>query len=196
MAQNTAELNANATSEVILERNNEKFVVYKTFYIKYMSPINRYVQWKLETNHWDDYNELFHATKLAEDLKKYPDVWFDTHCLLRDDQIFGVLLIVGGHLKKLEAKYVIEEKSLLLKYFHIADKGRGYGSYWLKSVILPHYKQKGYQHIYVNSSHKDSFPFYMRLGSMIATYEQMSDNNLYFRAGCCFLINTEVEPCE
>lgn len=175
--------------EVLLERNSEKFVLQKKFDITYLSPVGHYVQWKLENNLWDDYNELYHATKLTEDLKKQPNVWFDTHCLYRDDLITGVLLIVGGDVKKLETKYGIKDKSLLLKYFHIIDKGNGYGSFWLKSVILPYYKLKGYQHIYVNSSHPDSFPFYKRLGSSIANYEQMSDNRLYRREGSCFLLN-------
>src|SRR5665647_3323361 len=146
--------------EVLLERENEKFVFDTAFDIKYLSSVGHYVQWKLENNHWDDYNELFHVAKLVEDLKKHADVWFDTHCLFRDNRIIGVLLIVDGDLKKLETKYEIKDKSLLLKYFHIVDKGNGYGSFWLKSVIIPHYKQKGYQQIYVNSSHPDSFPFY------------------------------------
>jgi hypothetical protein len=111
--------------------------------------------------------------------------------LLREGLNIGVLIIVGGDLKKLETKYDIKDDSLLLKYFHITEKGNGYGSFWLRSVVIPHYRERGFKHIYVNSSHKDSFPFYKRLGSLIATYEQMSDNNLHCREGSCFLINTE-----
>jgi hypothetical protein len=175
--------------DVLFDRNREKFVLNTAFDIKYLSPVGHYVQWKLENNQWDDYNELYHATCLCEKLKKQPHVWFDTHCILRDDLIIGVLLIVGGNLRELETKYHIEDKSLLLKYFHITDKGNGYGSFWLNSVIIPHYRQKGYQHIYVNSSHNDSFPFYKRLGSLISNYETMSDNNLFCRQGQSFLIN-------
>ncbi len=177
--------------ELLFERGNEEFVFDKAFDIKYLLPIDHYIQWKLENNRWDDYNEFYHASQLTEELKKQVNVWFDTHCLFRDDTIIGVLLIVGGEIKKLENKYDIEkeDESLLLKYFHIVDKGHGYGSFWLKSVIIPHYKQKGFKYIYVNSSHKDSFPFYKRLGSSIANYEQMSDNHLYLREGSCFLIN-------
>jgi len=185
------DLNSATCMDVLFVRKNEKFVVDKSFDIKYLSPIGRYVQWKLENNCWDDYNELYHAAKLTQDLKKHADVWFDTHCLFRDDLLTGVLLIVGGDLEELEKKYNIEDKSLLLKYFHIADKDQGYGSFWLKSVVIPYYREKGFKHIYVNSSHKDSFPFYMRLGFVIATYQQMSDNNLYCREGSCFLVNID-----
>jgi hypothetical protein len=177
--------------EILFERKNEQFAVNKVFDIKFLSPVGRYVQWKLENNHCDDYNELYHATKLTEDLKTYTDVWYDTHCLLREGLNIGVLIIVGGDLKKLETKYDIKDDSLLLKYFHITEKGNGYGSFWLRSVVIPHYRERGFKHIYVNSSHKDSFPFYRRLGSLIATYELMSDNNLYSREGGCFLINIE-----
>ncbi|HEY3389520.1 MAG TPA: hypothetical protein VGK38_08125 [Prolixibacteraceae bacterium] len=179
--------------EVLFERGDATFVFDKEFDIKYLSPVARYVQWKLENHRWDDYNEFFHAVRLIEDLKLDRDVWFDTHCLLRDNLVTGVLLIVGGDLKKLETKYEIKDKSLLLKYFHIVDKGNGNGSFWLKSVIIPHYKQRGYKHIYINSSHPDSFPFYKRFGSSVATYEQASDNNRYRRQGRCFLINIDVD---
>jgi len=184
-----ADQSINTSVEILFERDNEKYVLDTAFDIKYLSPVGHYVQWKLENNRWDDYNELYHATKLTFDYKKHNDIWFDTHCIQRDNQIIGVLLIVGGNLKELETRYTIENKSLLLKYFHITDKSKGYGSFWLKSVIIPNYRQKGYKHIYVNSSHKDSFPFYKRLGSIVATYQQMSDNELYCREGNCFIIN-------
>lgn len=85
------------------------------------------------------------------------------------------MLIVGGNIAHLEAKYSIEneEKALLLKYFHIVEKGKGCGSFWLNSVILPYYKSKGYLNLYVNSSHPDSFPFYFRLGTKIVDYTKV-----------------------
>ena len=177
--------------ELLFQHENEKYILDKKFDIKYLLPISHYVQWKLENNFWDDYNELFHATKLTEILKKDVDVWIDSHVFYRNDILTGVLLIVGGKLKKLETKYFIEneDQSLLLKYFHIIDKGQGFGRYWINSIIIPYYKERGYRHIYVNSSHEKSFPFYKELGSLIASYEQISDNNLYFRNGNCFLIN-------
>jgi len=120
------DLNSKLDKEIIFARNNEKYIVDKNFDIKYLTSIGQYVQWKLENNHWDDYNKLYHTAKLIEDLKKNTDIWFDTHCLLRDDLIIGVVLIVAGNLPKVETKYEVKEESLLLKYFHIADKGRGY----------------------------------------------------------------------
>ena len=177
--------------EILLQRENEKFILDKKFDIKYLLPIAHYVQWKLENNSWDDYNEFFHATKLTEILKKDVDIWIDSHIFYRNGFLTGVLLIVGGDISKWESKYVIknEDQSLLLKYFHIIDKGQGFGSFWINSIIIPYYKERGYRQIYVNSSHKLSFPFYKRFGSLIATYEQISDNNLYLRNGNCFLIN-------
>ena len=177
--------------ELLLQRENEKFYIDHDFDVCYLAPIARYVLWKLESNQWDDYNELYHASRLIEQLKTHSDIWFNAHVLLKDNSIIGVLLIVGGKIRKLEKKYEIEneDQSLLLKYFHITDKGHGYGSIWLNDVILPFYQQKNFSQIYVNSSHKLSFPFYERMGRLIAKYEQQSDNNLYRREGSCFLID-------
>jgi hypothetical protein len=177
--------------EALLEKENKKFILEKKFNIRNLAPVGSYVQWKLENENWDDYNELYHATRLTENLQKDSDVWFETHSLLKNDSVVGVLLIVGGKIKKLERKYQIENErqSLLLKYFHIVDKGQGLGSFWLSSVIIPHYRAKGFRQIYVNSSHKNSFRFYSRFGSLIGTYEQVSDNNLYKREGSCYKIS-------
>jgi hypothetical protein len=176
--------------KILYESSNEKFAVDKDFDFAYLSPIGIFVQSKLINKYWDDYNELYHATRLVEGIQKDSSIWMETHSIIKNDDIVGVLLIVGGEIKRLEKKYEIENEnhSLLLKYFHIIDKGKGYGSFWLKSVIFPHYKERGYERIYVNSSHKNSFPFYERLGSHISNYEQLSDNSLYQRKGSCFLI--------
>ncbi len=176
---------------LLAEKEDLRFLVDTNFDIKYLSPVQKYVQWKLENNKWDDYNELYQASKMIERLKTQENIWMETHLLLKNEAITGVLLIVGGEIKKLENKYSVEdqEHSLLLKYFHIVDKGKGLGSYWLKSVILPYYEGKGFRQIYLNSTHPDSFPFYKRLGSVISQYEQPSDNNLFKRLGNSFLIN-------
>lgn len=176
--------------EVLQKRGGDQFILNHDFDISYLGPIGHYVQWKLGNNHWDDYNELYHATRLTNDLRQDDKVWFDTHTIERSNEIIGVVLIVGGAIINWERKYPIEmeSKSLLLKYFHIKVKGQGLGSYWLNSVILPHYRNKAYSHIYINSSHPQSFPFYERFGSVIANYQQMSDNNLHKREGKCYKV--------
>lgn len=179
---------------ILLYHNQElKFYIDTEFNISYLSPVQRFVQWKLENKKWDDYNELYHASKLIEILKTHNDIWFDSHLLFKEDQIIGVLFIVGGKISKLEKRFRIEneDKSLVLKYFHIIEKGNGYGSLWLNSIIIPHYREKGFKQIYVNSSHKDSFPFYSRLGVKISEYKQESDNLLNKREGGSFLIKIE-----
>ena len=176
---------------ILLYSNQElKFYVDSEFNIKYLSPVQRFVQWKLENNKWDDYNELYHASKLIEMLKIQNDIWFDSHLLFKEDKLTGILFIVGGKIAKLEKKFSVEDETaaLLLKYFHIIEKGNGYGSLWLNSVIIPYYREKGYKKIYVNSSHKDSFPFYNRFGEKISEYKQQSDNHLNNRIGRSFLI--------
>ena len=175
---------------LLSEKEDIQFLVDPTFNINYLYPVQKFVEWKLENNCWDDYNELFHACQLVELLKKEESVWFETHLIVKNEVVIGSLIIVGGEIAKLENKYSIEdqEHSLLLKYFHIVEKGKGYGSQWLKSVIFPYYREKGYRQIFVNSSHKDSFPFYARLGNLIATYEQPSDNQIYTRRRNSYLI--------
>lgn len=176
--------------DLLSHHGDLKFFVDTGFDIKYLAPVQKYVQWKLENNQWDDYNELFHASRLIESLKAAPNVWFDTHLLYKNDVLIGVLFIVGGKIAGLEKTFNIENesRSLLLKYFHIQEKGNGYGSLWLTSAIIPHYREKGFKQIYVNSSHKESFPFYSRLGEKIAEYKQQSDNSKSTRIGNSFCI--------
>lgn len=177
--------------ETLLIRSDEKFILQKKFDSRFMLPVSHFIQWKLDTGNWDDYNELYHATQLIEEIENDPEVWFESHCLIKNNALAGVLFIVGGKIRKRENRYEIkeEDKSLQLKYFHIIEKGQGYGSFWLSSVVMPHYRGKGFKQIYVNSSHMNSFAFYSRLGSWIADYEQWSDNRKYKRAGKSFLIN-------
>lgn len=177
--------------EILYEKEGRKYVMDKDFDLGYLAPVRHYVNSKAVLDAWDDYNEYDHAVQSANEILLDPELWIDTHVMYQGMQITGVLLIIGGKIGKLENKYTIarEERSLLLKYFHIIDKGKGYGSFWINSVVIPWYKVKGYQYLYVNSSHPDSFPFYSRLGSLIARYEQISDNNRFKRKGSCFVIN-------
>ncbi|MDR7131634.1 hypothetical protein J2X69_003998 [Algoriphagus sp. 4150] len=176
---------------VVLKKTDKlTFSFSKSFDIKFLAPISSYVDWKLSNGYWDDYNELFHVAKLVDSLLNNPELWFDTHTIIKNNIVVGVLLIVGGKISKMENKYeIIDEKhSLLLKYFHVVEKGKGIGSHWIKNVIIPYYKNQGYNQIYVNSSHPKSFSFYRNFGKLIATYEQNSDNKLFKRTGECFKI--------
>ncbi|MDN3595217.1 hypothetical protein [Zunongwangia endophytica] len=155
----------------------------------YFSPILAFVKYKLEVN-WDDYNEFFHACRLFENLKKNDQVIVDSHLLFKDGNLIGCAFIVRGNIADLEERYKITEEKMALqiKYFHITEKGNGYGKNWLKDVIIPYYSELQYKRIYVNSSHPLSFPFYERLGEKIANYTQHSDNNLRERKGASFLL--------
>ena len=176
--------------KILLERNNERFTLNWEFEMKFLSPVGKYVQWKVENNEWDDYNELFHAANFIHNLQKDEQVWFDTHCIEKESSIIGVLLMVGGAIKNLESGLVTDEKNtLLLKYFHIVNKGEGLGSFWLDMVIYPYYRAKGYKHIFVNSSHENSFRFYGKLGTLVRNYVRSSDNRLFEREGRSFLLS-------
>lgn len=176
---------------LIGELDELQFFEDKNFDIEYLSPVLCYVQWKIENHQWDDYNEFYHAVNFVEKLKRQEGIWFDSHLLKRGNKQIGILFMVGGKIKQMEKRFVIEkeENSLLLKYFHITEKGNGYGSQWLKSCIFPSYKDRQYVHIYLSSSHPASYPFYSRIGNTIGSYEQTSDNQLFVRKGQCFRID-------
>lgn len=175
--------------EIIKKKENDvSFVLHKSFESRLFSPIGNYVNWKLEHN-WDDYNELFHAVQYIEQIKHIDGVWFEIHTIEKDEEIKGVLTIVGGAIDQLGVGEEIDGKdTILLKYFHIVDKGKGYGSYWLNEVIRPYYAQKGFQHIYISSSHPKSFDFYKKIGAEVKTYHKKSDNQLYERICKSFLV--------
>ncbi len=175
------------------KENNVNFVLYTSFNPKLFLPIGNYVNWKLQNN-WDDYNELFHSLNYIENLKQTEGIWFEIHTIEKNNEIKGVLTIVGGHINQLEVDDNIENKNtILLKYFHIIEKGKSYGSYWLNSVIIPYYFNKGIEKIYINSSHPQSFNFYNKIGNEIKTFTKKSDNHLYERVCKTFLVSANSE---
>lgn len=178
---------------ILNTNNNIDYIYQKDFNIQFLIPVASYVQWKLENEGWDDYNEFFHASRIIYQYIHAENVSLDSHIAQSNGEIIGCLFIVKGKINQWEDKYKIEneKKSLLLKYFHIADKGKGIGSYWLNHVILPYYKDQGFLNVYVNSSHPFSFPFYTRIGSKLTEYQTDSDNQLFQRKGKCFSIKIQ-----
>jgi len=166
------------------------FEVSRNFEPGFLKPVARYVLWKLQQK-WDDYNELAHATRFFHHALNYPGVWVDSHLAKTNEILSGSVFLLGGHIAPLEGRYKIAdpEHSLLLKYFHVVEKGHGTGQLWLKDVIFPHYRKQGFRHIYLSSSHPKSFQFYTRLGSEVGRYASKSDNGIYEREGRCFRID-------
>ncbi|MFY0687366.1 MAG: hypothetical protein JXQ90_09385 [Cyclobacteriaceae bacterium] len=176
--------------KILKQANDYQYVIRPYFKHEYLDPIAKYVSWKL-ANNWDDYNELHHACRLVHAYDNNDNIKVDVHNILKEDEIIGLVLMASGHIDKVETRYAIEnpKKSLLLKYFHITEKGSGLGTYWLQEELIPYYASMGFRHIYINSSHPLSFPFYLKFGNQISTYDQQSDNNLFRRKGACFKIN-------
>ncbi len=174
-----------------LYSNSElRFCLSDEFKMEYLEPVGKYVNWKLQ-NGWDDYNELYHATEYFTKAMANKNVWIHSHLMMNKSDLACVALIVGGNLKSVENRIEIqnEEKSLLLKYFHIVDKGKGNGQKWLKEIIFPFYKNLEYQHFYIGSSHPKSFALYEKFGHCIYDYNLLSDNNLHERIGKIFRID-------
>ncbi|MGD1839744.1 MAG: hypothetical protein ACFB0B_02450 [Thermonemataceae bacterium] len=175
------------------KENNLNFVLYQSFESRLFSPIGKYVNWKLENN-WDDYNELYHSVNYIESLKGIDGIWYEIHTIEKSGDIKGVLTIVGGDIEKLGDENSLDSRdTILLKYFHIVEKGKGYGSHWLSSIIFPYYFNKGFRKVYVSSSHPKSFGFYKRIGNEIKCYTKKSDNKLYVRDCKSFLISIDVQ---
>ncbi|WP_339793110.1 hypothetical protein [uncultured Imperialibacter sp.] len=168
------------------------FFLSEVFHPRFLAPTGHYVQWKL-ANDWDDYNEMTHATRFFDEAQKKPTLEVDSHLLMKGEELKGALFIIHGDLPSVESRYPIPEpeKSLILKYFHIMERGQGVGQQWLKDVIMPHYIKLGFTDIYLSSSHPKSFGFYEKFGEQMASYTSASDNRLLTREGKCFRIAIE-----
>lgn len=176
--------------EILLQDNELVYCMTSDFKEKYLLPVQAYVSWKLENDSWDDYNEFFHALRFFSSVRQEQNVWVHTHLILRQEEILGVVFILGGALSQIEQRYQIEEEdhALLVKYFHIREKGKGIGTDWFQKLLIPYYRNKRFKRIYLSSSHQQSFPFYQRLGTPIAEYESLSDNGQSLRKGRSFCI--------
>jgi len=166
------------------------FFVSQAFQHRFLEPAGHFVLWKL-THAWDDDNELAHASRLFELLLKNDSLAVDSHLMMKGEDLKGALFIVRGALEAIESRYPIGDtkKSLILKYFHIMERGRGIGQHWLKQVVMPYYSKAGFADIYLSSSHPKSFGFYEKFGKEIASYTTPSDNGLLMREGKCFRIS-------
>lgn len=179
------------TNEVahIFTKGDQVFGISHSFQPHYLLPVAEFVLWKLK-NDWDDYNELYHAARYFENIKSDESLQIDTHLIIVGKELKGVVFIISGKVRRLETKYAIEkeENALVLKYFHILDRGRGTGQFWLQEVIFPYYRNQGFERVYLNSSHPQSFNFYRKFGTHIGDYTQESDNGLFVRKGSSFEI--------
>lgn len=174
----------------IASKDDLTFHIHTGFDKKFFSPIRSYVDWKLQNN-WDDYDELTHSLDFIYQLIRNKS-WFNIHTLEKQNEVKGVLTIVSADnddMEHLNNRKV--EQTILLKYFHVVQKGAGLGSHWLRSVIMPYYHKKGYSHILVSSSHPKSFNFYRKFGSELKTFTKPSDNNKFQRICKTFLISTK-----
>ena len=179
--------------ELLKKNDSLEYFVEKGFSPKYLEPIAKNVLWKIR-NKWDDYNEVSHCCKFIESVRESRDIWIETHFIKNDSKILGVIFVTGGkvdlnQLFKLNLPYQFQEgKSIIISYFHIIPEARGVGEEWLRNVVIPYYREKGIEEIFIKSSHLKAFSLYARLGKEIETYTTQSDNRLYSRKGKIFLM--------
>ena len=149
--------------------------------------IKVYVDWKRQ-NQWDDYDEYTHSLDFIKQTID-SELWYHIHTVEKQQEIKGVLTIIDGHTADADLlKDFVPAETICLKYFHIVDKGAGIGRYWLESVIMPYYRERGFKNILVSSSHPLSFKFYSKFGIELKTFTKPSDNKLFERACKSFLI--------
>ena len=179
--------------EIINSANGICFEVSKEFQSQYLTPIIQNLLFKAE-NQWDDYDEVYHCSRLIQGVKKNKDMNMDFHIMKKDEKYFGIALITSGKIDYslfFKEQIDIEEKDnevLIFNYFHISKEGRGKGEAWFKNIIK-YYNKKNYKAIYLKSSHPKVFSMYTRLGKQIGQYSSKSDNNLFERRGKIFKIS-------
>ncbi|MED3728744.1 hypothetical protein HPB58_14500 [Priestia filamentosa] len=179
--------------KILSKFNGNEFSVSSEFNSNYLIPIIKNLLFKAKKD-WDDYDEVYHCCHLIEEVKTRKDMNMDFHIMKRDREHLGIALANTGLLDfNIFFKEPIQVKEdiydiLILNYFHICQEGRGNGERWLRDVIIPYYKTKGYRAIYMKSSHPRAFSMYARLGSEIGGYISYSDNKLFKREGKVFKI--------
>lgn len=170
-----------------------QYAVTTRFDPRYLAPVASFVKWKRAHQQWDNYDEHVHAMQFCNELNREPRCWLETHVAYNRDVQVGVMLMAGGELTHLEKRFMPEPMSLLLKYFHVADRGQGIGSQWLDTVVMPHYRERGFLRMYVCSTHPASFPFYSRRGRVIGEYTRQSYEGDCPWSGRCFMIPLTVD---
>lgn len=179
--------------QLLYENRGFNYSVTDTFESDMLVPITRNLLYKVE-NEWDDYNEVYHCCQLIETVRNSPEMKMNFHFIRNAQQTVGVGLITYGvidmHIFFPDSFTLNEpmESTLIFNYFHICAEARGTGEHWLRDIIIPYYKEKGFVSLYVKSSHPKVFSLYGRLGECVGQYESKSDNELHVRSGKIFRI--------
>ncbi len=178
--------------EIIDRRAGFVFGVTAKFEGRFLTPIIENLLVKSRQD-WDDYNEVYHCSKLIEKVKARPDITMDFHVLEHDHDCLGIALVSHGKIDSdvfFSDRNIIDERvdlTIVLNYFHIALQARGNGEKWLR-MIMEYYRNKGYRFLFLKSSHPLAFSLYQRLGEPVGQYSGSSDNGLYQRNGRIFKI--------
>lgn len=174
------------------ERDCE-FYLTDTFRGELLAPVIKNLLWKAEHG-WDDYDEVAHCCRLVEQVKQDPNMQMDFHYIKKGGAQVGLATITHGKIDKqlfFPASIGLLEdldKIVMFNYFHVSSEGRGNGAHWMRDIIMPYYGERGFQALYVKSSHPKVFSLYGRLGDAVGTYLSKSDNGLFEREGRMFRV--------
>ena len=172
------------------------FIRDDTFHTPYLLPINIYVNEKIRNN-WDDYNEFFHATSFLEKIQTQENADIDYHVMLETEtqRICGIIICstniqdIALHFETLTNDDTANLSVVVsLDYFHITEIARGRGQAWLTNTVIPYYKRKGFETMYVKTTHDNAGKLYAKFGTKVGSYTKMSDNGKFTRNGQVFKI--------
>lgn len=158
---------------------------------KLLIPVKNYVEEKKELGIYDDFDEYQSALKKIEYYNnKFNIEDINIYTVEDKKKVIAVLMLIKNK------EYIKEEIDIenysnvaLLSSFYVSSKYRGIGSNWLIDYVFKRAKEENIKYIYVKSSHYKAFRFYERLGSKIAEYKFLSDNNMYLRLGNVYKIS-------
>ena len=172
------------------QRGPYQFWLFDHFEERFLSPI----QQNREQKPFDDYDEVRHCRALIEQISQRPQMQMTFCAMLQQDACVGICLLTHGALDPslfFKKPYPFKEpleRLLFFNYFHIAPSARGNGTWWLRTLLLPHFRQQGFAAVYLKSSHPLSFSLYRRLGEECGRYTTASDRGLFIREGRIFRI--------
>lgn len=93
--------------KILHTRNLFQFGISNTFKADFLLPIISNVKAKAQTN-WDDYDEVYHCSRLIHQVLRNHNMHLDFHFMKRDEEYLGTLLATSG-----EIDYTIFLKNFL-----------------------------------------------------------------------------------
>ncbi|MFT4303197.1 MAG: hypothetical protein ACMXYG_01410 [Candidatus Woesearchaeota archaeon] len=160
---------------------------------KLLEPIKINTKQKKHDNQWDNYNEYKHANKWLKRITTEKGNFLTIYTYKQQNKLLGIAftcegIILHDFINKYKLKPNNLSKTTKFGPFHIIKSARGVGTKWMTEIIFPYLKKRGFNEIFIETSHKKAFSLYQRLGKEVAEYTKSSDNGKLIRKGKVFKI--------